>query len=130
MVYLTTPKLVISHNHTQQTATVKVTAKLYFSFMEQGLIKLVPNGKLFHVKGEIYGDDPGNDKRLSYLQPFFLTNSDLSLTGHEIEFTSVVPDSTLDEDLDGTDEIYAKITVKNTLSFEPTKKSNVYKHIF
>jgi hypothetical protein len=109
MASLSHPKLVITLVGGSSNVSVEASVKVTFTAFEKQLMKLGLRGRL-HL--ELWGSDGtvfngGDDDLVSF------TTRTIKASGTQTFGPSTIPSFVLDEDL-GTDEIYARFTLKSS----------------
>lgn len=108
--------------------TVTVDGKVFFTALE---FNQIPLGLEFSVKCEVMGEDsPDADDQLFVFNTLFIPTTNPNTPGHAlgqltnpepVRFQTDLRNSVLNED-GGTDEIYARLTLKNLETGQVVKK--------
>lgn len=109
MPKLSNPTLKIELSNTSQ-ANITASVKVAFDSFEENLIK---NGLKFKLRSRLWGDDQGSVTNGDDDPLFWLPSKTITADG-TYTFTATVNRSSLDEDWEGNDEIYARFTCSST----------------
>ena len=128
MATITNVKLTIVEDNRRKTVDVTVKGKVNFTSIEHCLMKNCPKSKWFKLKCELWGADGGltfGDDKL-YVIPHVKHYPDNNPSMSEsFTFSDTFASEILNEDW-GTDEIYAKLRLRNLYTnTEISRKSNV-----
>ena len=133
MATITSAKLSISHDHTDQTATPVVSVAIRFSDFEMSLMQQNPGTRLFKLRCQLWGADSGlngpDDYLWTYPKVHYFPDGNPS-PSETRTFSYTLGDGVLDED-NGVDDVYAKVVLTNLFTNQTIKKnSNEVQHSF
>ncbi len=126
--FINKPALDIDVDSATNLAQVHVTGSIEFDDLE---LRLMSQGLVISVQGRLFGDDLGNDDDLGVpLNPRVFTGVQTRQVIYAVGASRVAGEK-LNEDV-GKDEVYARLTLTNSLSPAPvaTRESNVIEFFF
>jgi len=131
MASITKAELTISHDHRKRTATPVVKCTINFNDLEVCMMKTCPKTRLFKLKCQLWGSDPGADQFLYTYDRVYYFPDPTPTSNENREFTAVVGEGLLDEDWFGGDEVYGKVILYNLFAVTTKKRNtNIVHHHF
>jgi hypothetical protein len=127
--FINAPSLDIDVDSGSNRAEVSVTGTIEFDDLE---LQLMPQGLVITVTGRLFGDDPSRDDDLGVqLNAQTFTGTQDRQASYAVGAQRVAG-KTLNEDIAGKDEVFARLTLANSLSPTPvaTRDSNVIEFFF
>lgn len=117
------PELTLQPNPKNKTAWVQVSCELHFSEQDVAIMRKAPQRMYFSLYCTLMGRDKGNLVGFQTDDTLYAFESQVIPGGkpkpvQHVDFKATVSEDMLNEDIVGTDEIYARLEIRGWIDFK------------